>query len=311
MRILVMAAGAVGGYFGGVLARSGQDVRLIARGPHLEAIASRGLTVRSDRSGHFNVRISASEKPDGAWRPDLVLFCVKSYHNPVAIELLKPVVSDTTMLLTLQNGIGSGDELAAAVGSERVMLGATYVDAGRTGPGVVSQFGDSDRVVFGEQDGTQSDRAREVRQAFDIAGVDVELSSDIATELWVKLVYICAVSGMICVSRASFADLVDTPEATRLMARVMGEVVEVARAKDVALPGDIVQSAMRELEASKSEIVSSMHQDLEAGRPLEVGVLNGAVSRMGREAGVQTPANDVISAALAVADRLARERTNG
>ena len=306
MKILVMGAGAVGGYFGGVLARSGQDVRLIARGPHLEAIRSKGMTVRSDRSGEFTVRVPAAERPDEAWHPDLVLFCVKSYHNRTAIELLGPAVSERTAVLTLQNGMGSGDELAAAFGRERVMLGATYVDAERTGPGIVSQFGDNNRIVFGEEDGTHTDRARAVHEAFDSAGVDVELSSDIARELWIKLVYICAVGGMTCISRASFADVVDTPEAAGLMLRVLTEVADVGRARGMALDDGIVESTVQSLQASKAEVVSSMHQDLEAGRPLEVGVLNGAVSRMGKEVGVETPANDFISATLAVADRLAR-----
>jgi 2-dehydropantoate 2-reductase len=306
MKILVMGAGAVGGYFGGVLARSGQDVRLIARGPHLKAIRSDGLAVRSDASGDFIVRVPAAERPDEAWRPDLVLFCVKSYHNREAIELLAPSVFESTAVLTLQNGIGSGDQLTAAFGGERVMLGATYVDAERTAPGVVVQFGDRDRIVFGEESGAHAERARAVHDVFKGAGVDVELSSDIVSELWTKLVYICAVSGMTCISRASFADVVDTPEAAGLMQGVLREVADVGRARGLALPDGIVESTMRTLQTSKAEMVSSMYQDLQAGRPLEVGVLNGAVSRMGEEAGVETPANDFIAATLAVADRLAR-----
>jgi 2-dehydropantoate 2-reductase len=160
--------------------------------------------------------------------------------------------------------------------------------------------------VFGEESGAHAERARAVHDVFKGAGVDVELSSDIVSELWTKLVYICAVSGMTCISRASFADVVDTPEAAGLMQGVLREVADVGRARGLALPDGIVESTMRTLQTSKAEMVSSMYQDLQAGRPLEVGVLNGAVSRMGEEAGVETPANDFIAATLAVADRLAR-----
>ena len=308
MRILVMGSGAVGGYFGGVLARSGADVTFVARGRQLEAINSSGLRVESEASGEFTVRAPAIDRPDGTWKADLVLFCVKSYHNALAMETISPAVGDSTSILTLQNGIGGGDQLADVFGREKVLLGAAYIEAMRKAPGVVAQSGSSCRIVFGEDDGRETARAQRVRDLFQAAGVDVQLSSDVKRELWNKLIFICALSGMSCITRSSFAEVLETPETLRLTRRVLWEAAEVGKARAVGLDDGIVDSTMAQLEESKDELISSMFLDLEAGNPLEVAVLNGAVSRLGKEAGVATPVNDFISACLAVADSRARSR---
>ena len=134
MKIMVMGTGAVGGYYGAVLSRAGMDVTFIARGEGLAAIRERGLRAESVTSGSFVVHPAAFQKPAEAEVPDLVLFCVKGYDNAGAIELLRPAVGDCTTVLTLQNGIGSGEELGAAFGREKVLLGVTYVDAVRMDP---------------------------------------------------------------------------------------------------------------------------------------------------------------------------------
>ena len=159
MKALVMAAGAVGGYFGSVLARGGNEVRFIARGDNLRAIRERGLTVRSVTSGDFSIRAPVSDCVDGSWFPDLVLFCVKSYHNREAIDCIAPAVGPDTAILTLQNGIGSGDDLAAAFGAEKVMLGAAYVEAAHPEPGVFEEHGGTCRIVFAEPDSRKSQEA--------------------------------------------------------------------------------------------------------------------------------------------------------
>ena len=159
MKALVMAAGAVGGYFGSVLARGGNEVRFIARSDNLRAIRESGLSIRSVTSGDFSVRAPVGDSVDGSWIPDLVLFCVKSYHNREAIRCLAPAVGPDTAILTLQNGIGSGDDLAAAFGAERVMLGAAYVEAAHPEPGMFEEHGGTCRIVFAEPDSRKSSRS--------------------------------------------------------------------------------------------------------------------------------------------------------
>lgn len=306
MKILVMGAGAVGGYFGGMLARSGEDVTFLARGPHLEAINSHGLRVESAASGDFTVRPLGINRSDGSWMADLVLFCVKSYHNGQAMEAIRPAVGDSTTILTLQNGIGSGEQLANAFGREKVLLGAAYIEARRKAPGVVAQFGDTCRVVFGEEDGRETTRAVRIRDVFQRAGVEAHLSSNVLKDLWDKLILICALSGMSCITRASIAEVLDTPETLDLTRRVMREAADVGRAQGVNLDDAIVESTMAHLQEGKQDAISSMYLDLEAGNPLEVSVLNGAVSEAGREVGVATPINDFITACLSLVDKKAR-----
>ena len=306
MKILIMGSGGVGGTIGGLLARSGEDVTFVARGAHLEAINANGLRVQSASAGEFIARAPAVERPDASTASDLVIFCVKSYQNELAMETIRPALGAETAILTLQNGIGSGDRLAAAFGAERVLLGAVYVEAMLKEPGVVAHLGDRCRVVFGGTDGRDAPRGLEVRDVLRRAGIDAELSPDVSRALWEKLVFICALSGMTCITRGSFAEVMSTPGSRDLTRRVVQEVVDVASARGVSLDGDMVGSTMDQFEASKDDLRSSMHLDLERGRPLELGVLNGAVSDLGRESGVPTPVNDFITACLTVADARAR-----
>ena len=301
MNVLVMGSGAVGGYFGAILHRGGQHVTFVARDENLEAIRRDGLRVESVASGNFTIRPPVTERPDGASKADLVLFCVKGYDNAEAIATMAPAVGADTSVLTLQNGLGSGDELASAFGADHVLLGVTYVDALRRGPGVVAEVGDKPDIVFGEADGKQTPRALALRDALKETGIDVHLSTDVAQELWKKLIYISAWSGMICVTRAPMAEIMSTPEARDLVLRVMREAEAVARTKGVQVDHGYVEATMAYFESSREGAVSSMFSDLQRGGRLEVGVLNGAVSRLGRETGVPTPANDFITACLTVA----------
>ena len=298
MKALVMAAGAVGGYFGSVLARGGNDVRFIARGDNLRAIRERGLTVRSVTSGEFSVRAPVGDSVDGTWIPDLVLFCVKSYDKREAIRCIAPAVGPDTAILTLQNGIGSGDDLATAFGAERVMLGAAYVEAAHPAPGVFEEQGGTCRIVFAESDSRKSSRSVSILEMLRASGIDAEISDDIDRALWAKLVFICGLSGMTCVTRSSFAEVMNTPETAYLTLKVIQETADVARAVGVNLNADIVESTMESFRKDRDDLISSMHADLEAGRPLELANLNGKVSALGRDMGVPTPANDFITACL-------------
>ena len=300
MNVLVMGSGAVGGYYGGVLRHAGNEVTFVARGDHLAAIRERGLRVDSVTSGNFTVEADATARPDASLRPELVLFCVKGYDNATAIDLLRPVVREDTTVLTLQNGIGSGAQLADAFGEHKVMLGVTYVDAALKGPGHVAEFGGPSRLVFGEADGGRTDRAAAISDALSGAGVTVELTSDVETALWRKFLFICAWSGMICLTRSPMAEILASPDTERMTTDVLREVQSVAGARGIELSDSEVEAAMQSFRDAGEDSVSSMYIDLQAGKPLEIEVLNGAVARMGAEVGVATPVNDFIVACLAL-----------
>ena len=306
MKILIMGTGAIGGCYGGLLARGGADVVFMARGDNLEAIRERGLRVESATFGDFTVHPEAVDALDGAWTADLVLFCVKGYHNEQAIADMSPAVGADTTILTLQNGIGGGDRLGARFGGDSVLLGAAYIDAERTSPGVVAQRDSPPRIVLGEESGELSERAQAVADALNGAGIETELSSGILTALWSKLIYICALSGMTCITRASFSEVLETPQTLAMTRQVMSEALKVGQASGVALDDDIVDSVMAGFHEEKGGLISSMYTDLMAGNPLEVSLINGAVARIGAEVGVPTPANSIISACLSIADNRAR-----
>ena len=298
MKILIMAAGAVGGYYGSLLARADNDVVFVARGDNLDAIRRNGLIVNSVNSGDFTLRVNAVDSLDGNWTADLVMFCVKGYQNALAIQTIAPAVGDHTTILTLQNGIGSGADLSAAFGADKVLLGAAYVDAAHPEPGVFDELGGTCRIVFAEQDGRPLPRCSEILGTLQTAGIESEIADDIDVALWNKLVYICGLSGMTCITRSSFKEVMETPQTADLTLSVLEEAATVGRAAGVNLADDVVESTMAHLYEEKDGLVSSMHADLNGGRPLELANLNGKVSELGRELGVPTPLNDFITACL-------------
>lgn len=308
MNVLVMGSGAVGGYFGSLLAMDGHRVLFVARGGHAEAMRQRGLVVESTTSGNFIVSDPmVTDRPDGSFKADLVLFCVKGYSNEEAVGLIRPAVGEDTTILTLQNGIGSGDILAMAFGWDAVLLGAAYVEATRVGPGVVVEQGGVCRIVFGEPGGRTTTRAVAVDANLRHAGIETELADDVQAALWTKLVFICALSGMLCITRESMARVLATPETRELTRRVMREAATVARRRGIAIADDVEQQHLAFFDEHSQVLSSSMYLDLTAGNPLEVGVLNGAVCAAGREVGIATPVNDFIVACLTPYDRRARE----
>lgn len=310
MKILIMGTGAIGGCYGGLLARSGEDVLFAARGDNLRAISDVGLRVDSATFGEFVVRPKAVDRLDGSWTADLILLCVKGYHNEQAISDMSPAVGDNTTILTLQNGIGSGEQLAQRFGADKVLLGAAYIDAERTAPGVFAQRGSPPRIVLGEEDGELTDRSKAIAEVLQQARIETELSTNVLTALWSKLVYICALSGMSCITRASFSDVLETQETYTMTMQVMTEALKVGQASGVPLDDELPNSVMEGFQEEKGGLISSMHTDLMAGNPLEVSLINGAVARIGREVGVETPANSFIAACLAIADNKARSKAS-
>ena len=304
MNVLVMAAGAVGGYFGSVIAEK-HDVVLIARNEHLKAIQEKGLKVESKTSGNFISRATAVAQPEEGYVADVVLYCVKAYHNESACDVIAPAVGPETAVLTLQNGIGSGDFLSNRFGEERVLLGAAYIEASRGNPGITEEHGGGCRIALGNKLGISTPKTNMVSELLQSSNIDHEVSTDIMSALWKKLVFITALSGMTCLVRARFEQVLDNPQTHALAIKVMSETKAVADAEGINLPSDVVETTMADFMLHKSELVSSMHQDLLSGRPLEVNVINGAVSQMGRIHNISTPINDVITSCLSLPNTLA------
>ena len=297
MRIAIMGAGSVGGYLGGMLARSGLEVSLIARGPHLAAIRESGLRVVRDNE-EFTVDCFAADDPGKIGPVDLVLLTVKTYQNGSAVPAMAPLVGPDSTVLCLQNGIDSYLAAVERFGADRVMAGAVYIEAGQKGPGVVRQAGDVVRVVFGELDSAMSERGRQIDLALKASGIPAEFTDDIRTGLWSKFLFIATMAGTTAMARERLADLMPRPEWRDVVIGCLREIEAAGRANGVNFPSDIHATTLAYIEGNLEDLQASMHTDVTAARPLELEALNGAVIRAGRAAGVPTPINDVIYAML-------------
>ena len=300
MKVAVMGAGSMGGYFGGMLSRAGHDVTLIARGENLVAIRSAGLRMRTE-SGDFTVPCSATDHPAGVGPVDLALLTTKTYHNVDAVPAMAPLIGSNTAVLSLQNGIDSYLPVVQQFPDAIMLPGAAYIEASRLGPGVVQQAGRVVRVVAGGTRGSppeHRERAEEICAAFQDAEVEAEASDDIEVALWTKFLFIATMAGVTSLAREFVRDLLPRPEWRKIVRACLEEIETAGRASGVNLADDVVGSTFDYMDQSRGAMRASMHTDLVAGRPLELEALNGAVVRAGEAAGVPTPINDVIYAAL-------------
>jgi len=299
MRIAVIGAGGTGGYFGGLLARAGQDVTFIARGRQLEALRTRGLTVESALAGTFTVPVSATDDPNEVDFVDLILFCVKTYDTDTAAERIRPLIRPETMLLSLQNGIDNEERIARATGHASEIGAVAYVTSTIKAPGVVAQTSGPGKIILGELGGGMSQRTERLREVLQGAGITAEVHPDIRVVLWQKFLFICAFSGITAVTRLPIGTIL-ADSVTRALFRGTSEEVEavVRAAGEIDLPADCVEQAMAAAAAAEPWAHGSLYHDLAGGRRLELESLNGEVVRRGREHGVLTPLNFATYAAL-------------
>ena len=298
MKIAIMGTGGVGGYYGGLLAHSGQDVTFIARGAHLAAIREKGLQVKSVLGGFLVSPAHATDNPAEVGPVDLILFATKTYHTDEAAQAIRLMVGPDTVVLPLQNGVDAAERIGAVVGTEHLLGGATWLSAAIEAPGVIGQYSQFRRIVLGELDGRKTPRAQQVFDALNATGATVELSDNIAKVLWTKFVFIASVSVLGSLTRVTFGEYRNVPEARAALTEAIAEVAAVARAKGVLLDADVVDKTLAFIDGSAPGIKPSMQRDVEAGRPSELESMLGIVVRLGEELGVPTPVMRVAYALL-------------
>jgi 2-dehydropantoate 2-reductase len=297
LRVGVVGAGGIGGYFGGRLARAGADVALLARGAHLAALRQNGLRVRSI-NGDFELSVEATDDPAAIGPCDIVLFCVKSYDTESAAELLPPLLRDGTAVLSLQNGVDNEEKLAAAVGAQHVLGGVAYVFATIVEPGVIAHVAAPGGIAFGELDGTRSERAERLLDWCERAGIPAELEPDIRVRLWDKFALICAQAGITATSRLPIGAIRENAEAWAMLRRLGEEVVALAHAEGVQLPWEVLDRHAEFARGLAPEATSSMHHDLVNGNRLELESLHGLVVHRARTHGLAVPACEAVYAIL-------------
>lgn len=299
MRIAVMGAGGLGGYFGARLCLGGADVHFIARGKHLEAMRRDGLRINGPEPLHV-ARVAATDDAGSIGAVDLVMLCVKLWDTDAALEQVRPLVGEHTAIISFQNGVLKDQALLAAYGAGRVMGGVGYIAATIDRPGVIRQTGTMQRLLFGEFDGSRSTRGQAILDACLAGGIKAELSEDIRREIWQKFVFLAGLSGSTTTIRKPIGPIRENAQTRGFLLDVMREVVAVGRAHGVHLPEDYAEVRLRLADDVAYDTTSSMHHDLERGNRLEVRWLAGAVVELGQRTGVPTPLNRAIADILAL-----------
>lgn len=293
MHFAVVGAGAVGGYYGARLAASGQKVSFLARGGHLRAIRERGLMVWSPL-GDFTVRAQAEDETARIGPVDVVLLAVKAYDNAAVLPQLPPLLGSETVVLTLQNGVDSVDEVASAVGSGRVLGGPTYIATALSLPGLIEQTGVHRRIVFGEAFGDRtavSDRVARIAAVMVAADIQAEAVADARVAMWEKFIYLAPFAAFTGAARQPIGPLWSDEGTQGLFLTAVQEVESVARAEGIAVRGhdDLMEYVKHYVNVLPPTTRSSLLIDLQMGKRIELEALPGSVVRRGKAAGVPTP----------------------
>lgn len=294
MKVAVMGAGAIGCFYGALLARAGASVMLVGRQQHVDAMRQRGLMLEMGGTTH-NVPVDATTSASGVADADLVLFCVKSGDTEQVGREMAPHLRPDATILSFQNGVDNAERLQSVLGRP-VVPAAIYVATDMAGPGHVRHHGRGD-VVIGPCAGSQ-----EILALFAAAGVSARVSANAIGELWGKLVVNCAYNALSALTGLAYGRMIRLPGVEEVMRDVVGECLAVAQASGVALAPDILDKVLG-LAASMPEQTSSTAQDLRRGRPTEIDHLNGFVIRKGADLGVPTPANRVLHTLVKAAEK--------
>jgi 2-dehydropantoate 2-reductase len=286
MKVAVMGAGAVGCYYGAMLARAGHEVVLIGRPAHVEAVRARGLRLEA-QSFDEHVPLAASTEPDAVRGADLVLFCVKSTDTEAAAAQIAPHLAPGALVLTLQNGVDNDERARSVLRDHEVAAAVVYVATGMAGPGHVKHNGRGELVI------APSARGEEVAQALRAAGVPTEISGNVRGALWAKLVLNCAYNALSAITQLPYGVLVRNEGLPGVLRDVVAECLAVARAEGVTIPGDI-DAAVAGIARTMPAQFSSTAQDLARGKRSEIDHLNGFVLRRGEALGVPVPANRLL-----------------
>lgn len=293
MKIGILGTGGVGGYFGAKLAHAGNEVKFIARGKHLQAIKESGLFVKSTK-GDIHIK-SAKASDDIHYLSDceMVILGTKAWQVKQIAPALAKTVSKETIILPLQNGVMALEELAEYFDRNQILGGLCMIFSSIEAPGIINHKGLEPLITFGEIDKSVKERTLHLKNIFERADIGYTLSLDIESAIWRKFILIC-LSGLGAITNSGYGLLRETPETRQIMVDVLTEVSLIAKAKNVNLKTDIVQESLQIVDSYPAESMSSLARDVINGNPSEIEYQNGTVVRLGKEVGIDTPANRFI-----------------
>lgn len=304
-----MGAGAVGAYFGARLSKSGEEVVFCARGENLRAIRERGLDISSIRGDLRIDAVVATDNPCEFAPYDLILFCVKTYDTEAAAQAVARCLKPGGAILTLQNGVENEAKLASIFGRESVMGGNARVGVEMVAPGKIVHLSTGD-IDFGELDGRESDRVRAIAEVFRRAGILGQVSADIVTARWDKLIWNGAFNPVTALTRRRVGEVLDDPEGLRLIRTMMQEIVNVARAEGACIDDARIDAYIAHSDKNLRALKTSTQHDLERGRRLEYEALSGSVVRAARRHCLSVPAVETVYALLRLLDAALKPRSS-
>jgi 2-dehydropantoate 2-reductase len=298
MRIAAMAAGAVGGYFGGRLSAAGHEVAFIARGAHLDAIRKDGLRIESVHGDLHLKNVAATDDPKEIGPVDIVLFAVKLWDTEKAAELARPLVGPNTRVITLQNGVDSYERVSPILGKDQTIAGTAYIATVLRAPGVVSHTSKFAIMRCGRIDGAPDARLAAFVDSARAAHIDIQPQDDMNRERWQKFIFLSAMAGVNCATRMPLGQVLGDPDTRAFYRKLMEECLAVGQKAGARVPDDWVDDRMVFSDNAPPGMKASMLHDLEAGNRLELDWLTGKVVSLGRELGVPTPASEAVYAAV-------------
>ena len=300
MRIAIIGAGGVGGYYGARLTQAGHDVTILARGEHLEAIRKNGMLIK-DHDATFAVPVNATDRPEDLRGADWAMLAVKSYSVAELADVIVMLAKGGTAIVPALNGVTTAENLeAAGVHRTQILGGTTIMNAHKIAPGVIERLSKKERFAVGELDGTMSARAEAVAAALRSAGDEAVATREIVLELWQKFNMLCACAAACGMARSNLGTIRETELGRLLIDRAVREIAAVGRAMRIPLPPTQEEDALARIAALPGSLKPSFVLDIERGGPTELDVLSGAVSRFGRQTGVPTPVHDTAAAVLAL-----------
>ena len=306
MRIAIFGAGALGGYLGARLVEAGEEVALIARGAHLSTIQQRGLTISSQQGNYVAHPAVATDKPSEVGNVDVVVVSVKAWQVPAVPYAIAPMMGPETFVVPIQNGVEAPSQLVEKLGEHAVIGGCIQIVAQLLNPGAILHVTPAANMSIGELNNSRSQRVDLFQQTLINAKINCSIPDNIHAAIWTKLLYIAATSGVGAITRAPFGAWRTLPETRALAHDIMEEVFSIATARGIPLPESVVSTMMATADGFPAESTTSMQRDIMEGRPSELEFINGSIVRLGKLAGVSTPANDFVYHCLVLQESTAR-----
>lgn len=308
MRVAVVGAGAVGCYFGGMLARAGLAVTLIGRAAHVDAIRASGLRLEA-RTFDERIALEASTSPEAVRGADLILFCVKSMATEDTAREIAPFLEKGAIVLNLQNGVDNAERIQARI-EQPVVPAVVYVATEMAGPGHVKHHGRGDLVIGALDARLPSGVLERIKGLLKPAGIPVAVSDNVMGELWAKLVVNCAYNALSAITQLPYGELIRGAGIRETMRAVMEEALAVAKKSGVRMADNMIDRTYAIAEAMPAQY-SSTAQDLARGKPTEIDHLNGYLVRRGEAIGVPTPVNRALHALVLLLEKKSVSRRGG